>query len=332
MGIFRRKNDFGEYRWRRPTGEHLFWFGILVGIALTLGVLIPHGCAPEKSIDIASIGADEELVFGDELNDLNFDKSGIRESKTVDEEYPDLVNEPPVLKDEKKNPEKILRYVYRWSPVEKRRRFLTTYSKWDSPAEMKGIYANQKFAQYLNIYERRIRDKHYAVALNLTDANYHNALVRLPNGAWTHKYRVHVPNYNTSAKPSLEAARQDDAYLGSDISSLILALGSSSYFSQPYDRMSHGRDKKNHNGRCDYCEDEQILDVLHTGYEGIVKQKQKKWKKSNQKYTDVVFWELCKFAQYSGGFERQVTMDEAHAINNNGKVRIAEFSGGRFTE
>jgi len=320
--LFFKKDEFGFRRLRKPSTSLLVWIAFWSGCFTATFWLASISCSVnDVRVDIP--------IIEDYDNDLVFDKQ-IHENKEFElkeEEY-DISKEPPVITEGPK----LSKHVYRMIPVETRKRLLTTYSKWDSPAEEKGIYANQKFANYLNIYERRIRDKHYTVALNLLDDYFHNRLVKLPDGSWTHKFRVHVDGYNKSDFPNIADIRDGNAYLGSDVSSLLKAVADSDYFSAPRDRMSHGSDRKNRNGRCDYCSDNQVMDVLHTGYPAIVKQKQKRWMRTNQRYTNVDFWEIARFAVYSDGSERQVSMDEAFAVVDSGKVNIIEVKGGSFTE
>ena len=247
----------------------------------------------------------------------------------MEEEY--LKHEPEPKTEEKEI--KIIDYVLRMIPVVKKKRLATTYSKWDSPKEEKGIYSNQKFANYLPFYERRINTEHYGVALCLTDAKYHNRLIQLPNGKWTHKYRVHVPHYNTDIKPTILEASERSKRAYYSISDAILDIAKSRWYSHPRDRMSHDSDGKNHNGRCDYCEDNKCIDVLHTGYRAIVKQKQKKWMNSYQRYLVIEFEEIALFAIYSDGTEKQIKLKEVYAsVSENSAVRIIEVPGGTFLD
>jgi len=334
MGLLRRKNEWGEYRWRKPNGEHVFWFGMFCGMVATISLLVAHGCVDTRAISVAET---EELEFNLDtpaiLDDLP-DADGVLDpggSLHNDERYLSI-EEPPVILEPLKTA-KIIKYVFRMESVDNQRRLATTYSKWDSEKERKGIYANQKFANYLNIYERRIRTKHYGVALCLLDARFHNRLIQLPNGTWTHKYRVHVPHYNPGPKPSnMEASNHRNSYMGSDVTSDILSIADCKWFSVPRDRMSHGSDRKNHNGRCDYCEDDQCIDVLHTGYEAAVKNKQRKWMNNYQKYMDIGFWEIACFAVYDNGTERKVQLREAYSEVIDGHVYVHEVAGGGFVK
>ncbi len=341
MGMLTKKDSFGFKHLRKPSGEHLFWFGLVCGVVLTISMLVSHGCADTNPINVAEastlkFNVDTKVIAN--LGDLPHADEVLNPGGAFNDTARDNIKEPPVVIDPVPLPEtKFVKYAFRMVPIEKRRRLATTYSKWDSPAERKGIYSNQRFAAYLNLYQRRIRDKHYGVALCLLDADYHNRIVQMPDGTWTHKFRVHVPAYNRGEKPkNMETSDKRDSFIGSNLTAQILAIADCKWFSVPRDRMSHKGDKKNHNGKCDYCVDDQCIDVLHTGCPAIAKRNQKRWMENHQAYMDVEFWEVACFAIFDNGVERQVRLREAYGVIEKRKGRdvvvIHEVPGGGFVK
>lgn len=162
---------------------------------------------------------------------------------------------------------KIIRYEWRLVKRFSQKLYATCYSKEDGPTEAKGIYSNNKYAQLLHKSERRIQRHHWTVALPPELKKYHNELVYV-NGKWTHKWRMHVPEYNTADK-----SRGFDA----------------GYWAVPRDRMlQRGR-----------------IDVLFTtaGNYASIKQRQNAWARMNTHNTPVEFWELVKCPVYEKGNE-----------------------------
>jgi len=158
---------------------------------------------------------------------------------------------------------RIIGYEFKLVKAFSRELYATCYSKEDGPVEAKGIYANQKYAELLNRSERRIQRHHWTVALPPELKEYHRALIYV-DGLWTHKYRVHVPGYNTADK-----TRGFDA----------------GYWSVPRDRMLQ-------KGR---------IDVLFTtaGAFATIKQRQREWAGRYTHKTICEFWELKKVPIYA---------------------------------
>lgn len=180
---------------------------------------------------------------------------------------------------------KIVRYEYRIEERFTKKLYATCYSQWDSPAEAKGIYANNKFDDFLHRQERRIQRHHYTVAINPEMKEYHEALIELPGGVWTHKYRVHVPGYNKPLRPTQDSTYENAQYLPRD--QRLLSVFNHGYFSVPRDRMKQ-------RGR---------IDVLFTtaGNYATIKQRQGVWARKNTHEWPCTFYEITKWAVYDSG-------------------------------
>ena len=107
-------------------------------------------------------------------------------------------------------------------------------------------YANDDLTD-LPLAERRLSEEHYTVALNAAMDAYHRAVVRLPDGQYTHRYRLHLKGYNTDTNFYSEHYRGDLSWLNG------------SYFSVPRDRMPaqwHGRADVLFTGDREHCQQE----------------------------------------------------------------------------
>ena len=192
--------------------------------------------------------------------------------------------EPPVIQDPEPIPA-IVGYRYKIEKKFTLIRYATCYEQNDGPIERKGIYANDDMRD-LHRSERRLTWGHFTVALAPEDDSYHRALIELPGGIVTHKWRVHVPDYNKEAFPTLTSR---DAYLPEG--ERYKAYFDSSYWSVP-------RDRHKWKGR---------IDVLFTDADVYydIDQRQKYWARKNTHEWPCEFWEIEKWAVYSDGTERK---------------------------
>lgn len=102
---------------------------------------------------------------------------------------------------------------------------VSAYNRWsDNKPGYRRNYANDDLLD-LPLEERRLQEWHYTVALMLNMDEYHRALVRLPDGQVTHRYRFHIQGYN----PEFQAISYRDTGL--------LQEFNGAYFSLPRDRM-----------------------------------------------------------------------------------------------
>ncbi len=139
----------------------------------------------------------------------------------------------------------------------------TCYHRWaDSQVGYSRMYANHDLVD-LPESERWLQEYHYTVAMNYAMDDMHRALVTLPDGQVTHKYRVHVPSYNSDYNHA------SDHYRGQ------LADFNGSYFSVPRDRMP-----AYHRGR---------IDILFTGCKQACEAKVNWWGK---RFMPVEIWEI----------------------------------------
>ena len=212
----------------------------------------------------------------DDFNDLEWPEATALTKPPLQPEPTPEVQEPPVIQD----PELVIvGYRYEIVKVSTELLYATCYSQEDGPIEAKGIYANQKFAAKLSRSERRIQRTHYTCAMPPELKRYHEALIELPNGKWTHKFRVHIPDYNTAEFPAMKSR---DAWLPED--QKLLKLFDDDYFSVPRDRMKW-------TGR---------IDVLFTtaGKYATIKQRQNQWAKKNTHNWPCDIWEIVEVPVY----------------------------------
>lgn len=159
--------------------------------------------------------------------------------------------EPPPIPE----PQASLRYVTTyWLDA-------TCYHRWSDHPKTNGRYAN--YDTDLPLQERVIQDWHYTVALNYAMDEFHSSEVRLPDGQLTHKYRLHVPGYNS---PTMEPSPH---YTG------WLADFNGAHWSVPRDRMP-----AKWRGR---------IDILFTGCESAARGKASRWGK---RFVPVEIWEI----------------------------------------
>ncbi|MFW6173001.1 MAG: hypothetical protein ACOC5T_04590 [Elusimicrobiota bacterium] len=232
------------------------------------------GCDARPSYKEREFNLKKSFLEHKKYSDNNSNKEDAKLKNEVDNVKSNFSDKKSVVK------RKIIRHEYGLRKVGVKKLYATCYSKYDGPTEMKGIYANQKFADRLHLRERRIQRHHFTVALNPEMDNYHRALIQLPNGTWTHKYRFHVPGYNPDKFPVV----REETYPKTQ---KILSAVNHKYFSVPRDRMKW-------KGR---------IDVLFTtaGKYNSIEQRQRYWAKKNTHNTSVEIWEIQKIAIYSDG-------------------------------
>jgi len=158
---------------------------------------------------------------------------------------------------------RFVRMVYKLEYSHSVIRYTTCYTGYDKNDPGHGKYANQRFADKLHLYERRIRYDHNTVALCPEDKQYHLALINIPGKGWTHKYRVHIHGVHTD-----EISTHTD----------------SKYFAVPRDRMKQS-------GRIDYL-------ITQAGKFETKEQRVKNWKSINRK---VDFWKWNVYRLYDDG-------------------------------
>jgi len=240
---------------------------LLVLALVSWHIMIQHitGCSTSCERGI------EDITFLDFGDDDTADKEDITE-----------IQEETVTKTA---PVDVIKTVYVIRKVKTVTLYATCYSQEDSHVERKGIYANQKYAGMLSRSERRINRTHYTVALNYHMRQYHEALINI-NGTWTHKYRMHVPDYNTGKKPDFKIS--GDMYID-EIE--YMRIFNDPYFSVPRDRMGNKKEYANR------------IDVLFTtaGNYASIKQRQKAWARKNTHNTPVEIWEIQKLFIYKDG-------------------------------
>ena len=216
---------------------------------------------------------------------------------------------------EKRGNKVILGYNYRLEYVETINRKVTCYSKDDPGDPGHGKYANINFADKLYRSERHINSSHFTVALNYDDKEWHENLIQLSGGTWTHKYRFHVPGYNKEKKPDLNHYPYGDSFLGDDYD--FKSITDNTYFSIPRDRMGrvwicpHCRKVVIGNRYfCKYCNrsikpidlygrsGENRIDILFTyaGKYNSIKERQKYW---GAKKLNIDVYEIVKYPIYS---------------------------------
>ncbi len=119
---------------------------------------------------------------------------------------------------------------------------------------------------------------------------YHTTLIELPGNIWTHKYRVHVPDYNKPVRPDAQEIMKNKGCL--DLGHRLLQVFNNPYFSVPRDRMKQ-------KGR---------IDCLFTtaGNYNSIKQRQRQWAKKNTHNWSCEFWEIERWAIYNDGTKEKV--------------------------
>lgn len=239
-----------------------FFLGVLIS-ALYLTCL---SCADNQS---AFQVKNEKLEFN---NDLEFDK----------------LHDSQVTVKPKPEPKKInlVGYEYKIKYHSTVNLYATCYSKLDGIVEARGIYANQKFADRLHVSERRIQRFHYTVAMPPGYKHFHEALIELPGGVWSHKYRVHVPGYNSPEIPDGKIEGSNQLFEGCQ---KYLNVFNNKYFSVPRDRMKQ-------RGRIDCL-------ITTAGKYNSLKQRLRNWKSLNK---DVKIFEIQKMAVYSDGSKKVI--------------------------
>ena len=275
-------DDFGKKRYRLNHFAWIVYAGIFfLGYAGWANIII--GCNKPA---VVNAGWEPNI---DAMPEFEPDSPEWPDSAGIDNtERPEPEPELPQKQAERKV---IVRYEYRIQKVFTKNLYATCYSQLDSPVEAKGIYANNKFDDFLHRQERRIQRYHYTVAINPELKQYHEALIELPGGIWTHKYRVHVPDYNKSKMPESPFKQGEKSYMDTADYNLL------DVFNDPY--WSVPRDRMRQKGR---------IDVLFTtaGNYYSIKKRQSVWARKNTHEWPCDFWEIQKIAVYSDGSERKV--------------------------
>jgi len=250
---------------------------LLIAIVISWYLMLSHltGCKVnglnvENKMDTDDKGFD----FGEDYSDKQ-ERVEIKEVKEIKKEIVD---------------NNIISFVYLIVKIKEVNLYATCYSQQDSTIEMKGIYANQKYASFLNKSERRINRNHYTVALNYNMKEYHEGLINV-NGIWTHRYRFHVPDYNADIIEKFKI--KNDTYMN-DID--YLRIFNNDYFSVPRDRMSNKKEYANR------------IDVLFTtaGKYSTIKQRQRAWARRNTHNMPIEIWEIQKWAFCKDGSKRRI--------------------------
>jgi hypothetical protein len=144
---------------------------------------------------------------------------------------------------------------------------VTAYTRWsDNKPGYERKYANDDLTT-MPLVERRLQEWHYTVALDYAMDDMHRALITLPDGQVTHKYRFHVPGYNPGEKVE-DNQLADPKYYRGDLMWL-----NGRYFSVPRDRFHH-------HGR---------MDVLFTGCQQHATDEAVNW---GVKLIPVEVWEI----------------------------------------
>jgi len=180
-------------------------------------------------------------------------------------------DEPEPIPEKAKEPEpkpelikrRFVRMVYKLEYSHSVIRYTTCYTGFDKGDPGHGKYANQRFADKLHLYERRIRYEHNTVALCPEDKQYHLALIEIPGKGWTHRYRVHI-----------QGVHSDEISTHTD----------TKYFAVPRDRMKQ-------KGRIDYL-------ITQAGKFATKEQRVRNWKSINRK---VDFWKWNIYKLYDDG-------------------------------
>ena len=245
MGMFKYKDDFGYMLYKKKS--ILFTAVIVFILAAMLGK--STGCYVPEDKEISS-----EIEGDTFIQDLMKD--------TVEE--PLVIKVPIKLATEKV----LLRYVTRLEYKFSTNLYNTCYTGYDPGDPGHGKYANQKYAAKLHLSERRIRRNHWSAALPPEYKQYHEQLFRLPDGRWTHKFRVHIKGVNKDV-----IGKETD----------------SDYFCVPRDRMKQ-------KGRIDFL-------ITTAGNYMSRDQRVANWKSINR---DVEFWEFNRYAIYSDGSEEEM--------------------------
>lgn len=245
MGLFRRKDEFGRYHTRLHPIDYLLLGIILIVLAVVLmAVMCGCRCPAGRQAEIQDIDSDMEFDHVDPV-----------------------VMTPKTVKEEPKPEVRPAYMEFRLEKIGEVKLYATCYSQQDGTVEKMGKYANQKYATMLHKSERRIQRSHYTVAINPEMKKYHDEMIELSDG-WTHKYRFHVPGYNSSLM-------EDGEY-------------DSGYFSVPRDRMTQ-------RGRIDCL-------ITTAGQYATLEQRLKNWKSSNRQCE---VWEIKKYIVYTDGSERE---------------------------
>lgn len=275
MGLFYTKDEFG-YKVFRPSIIVLLNFlpSLIIFIGIFLILYIKCGCTHTVEIPQIQEEKNEKLEW------------------TIPEPKENIKEPPVIIKPEKKNKKKSL--GYRWE-IEYVKTFehikLTCYSRYDSPKERRGVYANDDMTK-LPIFERRIQDGPYkyhdwTVALPFDMDIYHRELTRWPNGEYTHKYRFHIPSYNRGARP---VNKVKYSYGRNNATEDLKQIFDREFYSVPRDRM-----KPIHKTG--------IADALFTGCEPSVKARQGKW---NNPRVNMDLYEIVIYEIFSDGTRRKV--------------------------
>jgi len=173
---------------------------------------------------------------------------------------------------------RIVKLLTRIVKIERLNLYATCYSQYDGKVEVKGWYAchwNKVLRRLIAPQEHRIQLWHYTVAIPPERKELHESIIKLPDGRWTFKYRIHVPEYNLKDRPT---------------SGKMTDVVDHGYWSVPRDRMKW-------KGR---------IDVLYTGDIGAVRRKQKIWKRKGTKNWPIDVWEIQIWAMFNDGTEERM--------------------------
>jgi hypothetical protein len=287
--------------------ERIRWLlvaGFVIGFKM---IVIPFILIINQIIGMVDFDKTKECV---EI-DFDFDGDGRIELSEPEQNIKSKqieIEEIKVIEEPKQVERKIEKIVYRIFMVDERPQRLTCYSRFDGGIEMKGIYANESIdlsGDRLPVSERRIRGNHYTVAVNYEMKEYHEKLICI-NGAWTHKYRFHVPNYNSEIVPDNSISKFAQRYS----TNWYLLFFNSPYFSVPRDRMGC-HTKRNSNGQIvtrDKYSQEDRMDVLFTsaGNSATIRDRQRAWARNTPSKVNVEVWEIGKFAIWNDGIEERI--------------------------
>jgi hypothetical protein len=163
---------------------------------------------------------------------------------------------------------KFVRYEYRLEYQFSKIRYTTCYTGFDKGDPGHGKYANQNFADKLHLYERRIKYEHNTVALCPEDKKQHEELIQMPDGAWTHKWRIHIDGVHQN-----EITEKTD----------------SDYFGVPRDRMKQS-------GRIDFL-------ITQAGKYNSLDQRVRNWKSLKRK---IEYWKWKVYRLYDDGLMEEI--------------------------
>lgn len=271
MGILYYKDEFGYKKFRGGLFMKISFTLtaiLLVGYVFT-GIMANSCAVPDTRKSIHKEPEELEFEFDEHEPVLEWDipDPTIQEPTVIthaSKQIPDKADNSKPVPAQKKFVKYIWRLEYRFSRI----RYTTCYTGYDKNDPGHGKYANQKYASKLHLYERRIRYEHNTVALCPEDKIYHQQLIQMSDGIWTHKWRVHI-----------HGVHRDQICEATD----------SGYFGVPRDRMKQS-------GRIDYL-------ITQAGKYKDMEQRVKNWKSMNRK---VDFWEWTRYALYSDGSRERV--------------------------